>query len=66
MEIPKIKSATESERQRVFSTIMLGFASDPLYRWFWPDAFQYLDAQPALDAYAGKAIGAGSAVSIRR
>jgi ribosomal protein S18 acetylase RimI-like enzyme len=61
MEIPKIRVANEDEREEVLSTAILGFGSDPLVRWMWPHANNYLDARIAFNAFCGRAIDAGSA-----
>ena len=67
MAIPQIRSASESERQRVVQAIVLGFVSDPLARWFWPQAGQYLDAMPALiEAFGGRAFDTDSAYTTQR
>ena len=61
MEIPKILSATEQDKQRLLSTVLLGFAMDPFVRWFWPEAKDYLNCMPAFDAFGGGAISTGTA-----
>ncbi|MEH6650576.1 MAG: N-acetyltransferase [Motiliproteus sp.] len=43
------------------STILLGFSADPIERWLWPEAKDYLNCIPLYDAFAGGAITAGSA-----
>jgi ribosomal protein S18 acetylase RimI-like enzyme len=62
MDMPQIRSASEAERERVIQTIVLGFASDPLCRWFWPEAGVFLEAMPRfVEAFGGAAFNEGSA-----
>lgn len=62
MQPPNIRSATETERKQVMQTVVLGFAADPLNRWFLGSAATYLEtAYPIFDAFGGGAIAAGSA-----
>jgi ribosomal protein S18 acetylase RimI-like enzyme len=42
------------ERPTVVHTIVAAFAADPVVRWFWPEAHQYLESMPAFTvAFAG-------------
>ena len=44
------------ERDRVFATLVLAFAADPVERWLYPDAQQYLTCFPEfLEAFGSKA-----------
>ena len=61
MNVPRIMIASSEDRDRVISTIVMGFATDPFGRWFWPEAKQYLSSGPAFDALGGGAIDAGAA-----
>jgi GNAT superfamily N-acetyltransferase len=61
MEIPKITVVTEQERSRVFASLLLSFSTDPLLRWLWPEALDYMNCTPAFDAFSAGAIGHGSA-----
>ena len=62
MQPPALRSATETERHQVLQTVVLGFAADPLNRWFLGGAANYLDtAYSLIDALGGSAIDAGSA-----
>ncbi len=61
MQPPVIRVAGPSERERILSTVLMGFSSDPLTRWFWPEASTYLQATGAFDAFAGDAFDAGAA-----
>jgi ribosomal protein S18 acetylase RimI-like enzyme len=43
MTSPSITSATKpDQRQRAVSTIVMGFSSDPITRWVFPEPHQYL------------------------
>jgi GNAT superfamily N-acetyltransferase len=45
-----------ADEPRAVSTILLAFAADPMVRWCWPDAQQYLESMPAFTrAFAGRA-----------
>jgi ribosomal protein S18 acetylase RimI-like enzyme len=61
MDLPSIRIAEPSERERIISTLLMGFSADPLTRWFWPEASTYLQAATALDAFGGNAFEAGGA-----
>jgi ribosomal protein S18 acetylase RimI-like enzyme len=46
----------ESEQGRVFATLVLAFAADPVERWLYPEPQQYLSCFPRfLAAFGGKA-----------
>lgn len=47
-EVVEVRPAAEGEEDRVVGPIVLGFAADPLLRWFFPDPHQYLEAFPQL------------------
>ncbi len=61
MNQPTIGVASTADRDRVIATLLIGFSSDPLVRWFWPEAKEYLLSGPSFDALGGNAIEAGSA-----
>lgn len=62
MGMPQIRTATPSERDRTIRALVLGFAADPLLRWFYPDAATYLaTCIEGFDAFGGRAFEAGSA-----
>ena len=42
MDTPKIIKADSSNVEEVKSAITLGFAADPLLRWFFPDPHKFL------------------------
>jgi len=57
-----VRSAAMAERPMVVHTIVLAFAADPVVRWVWPEAHQYLESMPAFTvAFAGGGFGDGSA-----
>jgi ribosomal protein S18 acetylase RimI-like enzyme len=57
---PNIFTAKEENRDRVIQAIVIGFSTDPLGRWFWPNATSYLNSGPGFDAYGGRAIASGT------
>jgi ribosomal protein S18 acetylase RimI-like enzyme len=45
-----------TDEQRAIDTVVLAFAADPVARWSWPDAHQYLTGMPQLTrAFGGRA-----------
>jgi len=65
MSAPTVKAATAQERDRVVSAIVLGFASDPVTRWSWPDPHDYLTYFPEFtNAFGGKAFDHGTAHTV--
>jgi ribosomal protein S18 acetylase RimI-like enzyme len=51
-----------AERNRAQEVITLGFANDPIARWFWPDADDYLFWMPRfVAAFSGGALDHGTA-----
>lgn len=52
-----IRTASPSDRDTVIETITLGFASDPVARWIWPEADVYLRVMPTFArAFGGRAL----------
>ena len=52
----------EAEQERVYATLVLAFAADPVERWLYPEPRQYLLHFPRfLAAFGGRAF-AGSAI----
>jgi ribosomal protein S18 acetylase RimI-like enzyme len=48
--------AGESEQERVYATLVLAFAADPVERWLYPEPHQYLSHVPGfLAAFGGRA-----------
>jgi ribosomal protein S18 acetylase RimI-like enzyme len=49
-------AADESEQERVYATLVLAFAADPVERWLYPEPHQYLSHFPRfLAAFGGRA-----------
>jgi ribosomal protein S18 acetylase RimI-like enzyme len=62
MEAAKIKTATSADRASAVDTVVLAFAADPMARWCWPDARQYLTGMPNFTmAFGGAAFTRDSA-----
>jgi ribosomal protein S18 acetylase RimI-like enzyme len=58
----KVRTMTPDDEKRAIATIVLGFSGDPMTRWVWPQAHQYLAAMPRfVRAFAGSAFDQGSA-----
>lgn len=57
MDMPEVKLATQSNRDRILDTVALAFAADPLMRWLLPSAETYLKYfRPFADTYGGPSI----------
>ena len=61
MNPPTVSIAQPQQRAQVLATIVLGFSADPLTRWFYPEASDYLASTDLFDAFGGAAVDAGSA-----
>ena len=61
MTIPKIFSAGTIQRQKVLSTVLMGFSADPFVRWICPEAGNYINFIGAFNAYGGKAVDTNTA-----
>lgn len=56
METSQIVPVEESERDRALDTLVVAFAADPVERWLYPEAHEYLRHFPTfLAAFAGNA-----------
>jgi ribosomal protein S18 acetylase RimI-like enzyme len=56
MKSPRVRGATSVDEQSAIDTVVLAFAADPVARWCWPDARQYLAAMPDFTrAFGGRA-----------
>ena len=61
-KVPEIKSADSNMQASAISTIVLGFAADPMVRWTWPDSSEYLRVMPRfVKAFGGRAFEHGTA-----
>lgn len=62
MKSPTVRAMTASDEDSAVEIIMLAFAADPMARWTWPLASQYLAAIPRMTrAFGSKAFSTGSA-----
>ncbi len=60
-----VQTATPSDEPQTIDTVVLAFSSDPVVRWFYPEAHQFLTNFPAfVRAFGGRAFEAGSAYHI--
>ena len=58
----EVKSAGANVQASAVSTIVLGFAADPMTRWVWPDSSEYLRIMPRfVKAFGGRAFEHGTA-----
>jgi ribosomal protein S18 acetylase RimI-like enzyme len=65
MNAPAVRTMTADDEARAVATIVVAFTADPMARWTWPDAHQYLAAFPRMvRAFGGKAFGLGSAYAV--
>ncbi len=62
MAAPSVHTATPQDGQKVVDVIVLAFSSDPVVRWFYPDAHQFLTNFSAFTrGFGGEGIALGSA-----
>jgi GNAT superfamily N-acetyltransferase len=62
MPFPAIRSLPPDDQRSAIETIVLAFAADPMARWTWPNAQQYLAAMPRMaQAFGGRAFARDSA-----
>ncbi len=65
MTTPQVQVATASDEPQAIDVIALAFSSDPVVRWFYPDAHQYLTNFPAfIRAFGGRAFENGTAYHV--
>lgn len=61
-ESAAVNTATKADEQHVIDTLVLAFCSDPVMRWFYPNAHDYLQHFPEfLDRLGGQAFDRGTA-----
>jgi GNAT superfamily N-acetyltransferase len=59
---PTVRVMTVADEHPAVETVVLAFAADPMARWTWPRAHQYLAAMPRMvRAFGSKAFSNGSA-----
>ncbi len=56
MTIPEIFSADTIQKQKVLSTVLMGFSADHFVRWICPEAGNYVNFIGAFDAYGEEAV----------
>jgi len=57
MERPGVRTATLADEAQIVDTVVAAFAADPVSRWCWPNAHQYLASMPAFTlAFGGAGI----------
>ncbi|MPZ40623.1 MAG: GNAT family N-acetyltransferase [Rhizobiales bacterium] len=62
MNSSAVRTMTADEEAQAIATIALAFGADPVARWTWPNAHQFLAAFPRMvRAFGGKAFAHGSA-----
>jgi GNAT superfamily N-acetyltransferase len=62
MKSPQVRVLTPADEDPAMQTIVLAFAADPMARWTWPQAQQFLAAMPRMvRAFGSKAFSNGSA-----
>jgi ribosomal protein S18 acetylase RimI-like enzyme len=62
MKTPTIKSAMIGDEAAVIAVLTLAFSTDPVVRWMYPTAHQYLSHFPSfVRAFGGSAFARGSA-----
>ena len=62
MDVQTVRVMTPDDESAAIQTLVLAFAADPMARWTWPNAQQYLAAMPRLArAFGGRAFERGSA-----
>ena len=65
MTTPLVQAATASDESRAVDVIVLAFSSDPVVRWFYSDAHQYLTNFPAfVRAFGGRAFDNSTAYHV--
>jgi ribosomal protein S18 acetylase RimI-like enzyme len=63
-QVATVKTLAAADAAPAIDTIVLAFAADPMTRWTWPDAHQYLATMPRLArAFGGRAFAHGSALA---
>ena len=59
---PTVRVMAAADEDPAVATVVLAFAADPMARWTWPHAHQYLAAMPRMiRAFGGRAFSNGSA-----
>ena len=53
MEVPEVRTLASDERDRAIAVQTMAFSSDPMMRWLYPEAGDYLEHFPAFAAAFG-------------
>lgn len=62
MSVPIVRAANVGDQASAVDTVVLAFAADPVARWCWPDARQYLTSMPSFAlAFGGSAFAHNTA-----
>jgi ribosomal protein S18 acetylase RimI-like enzyme len=62
MKRPDVRTAKEADRRRVMCTLQLAFVADPMMRWVFPSATDFVEVIPDFfDAFGGAAFAHGTA-----
>jgi hypothetical protein len=62
VKTPTVRVMAAAEEDLAIETVILAFAADPMARWTWPHAHQYLAAMPRMiRAFGSSAFSNGSA-----
>ena len=62
MKSPTVRVMAAADEDLAVEMVVLAFAADPMARWTWPHAHQYLAAMPRMvRAFGGRAFSNGSA-----
>lgn len=65
-ESPEIETASKADERKIIDTLTLAFSSDPVMRWFYPSAHDYLQHFPEfVRRYGGEAFDHGTAYSVQ-
>ncbi len=65
MAMPLVQVGTASDEPQTIDVMVLAFSSDPVVRWFYPDAHQYLTNFPAfVRGFGGRAFDKGTAYNV--
>src|ERR1700683_2278972 len=65
MSTPSFSVVGEAEQERVYATLVLAFAADPVERWLYPEPRQYLSHFPRfLAAFGGRAFAGQTVLSL--
>ncbi len=65
MSLPNVITVDKADKERAIQTVALGFSTDPVQRWIWPDAASFLASKPRfIAASAGRGFDHGSAYAV--